>query len=737
MNVRILLLPLFFLTSVLHAQTAELTGTVRDREGQPLAGATVLVRGTVLGTMTDAEGRYVIRRIPSGERTLVISMLGYSRVERTLHLQAQAQEVVDVVLESTPLTTDEIVVTAGRHAQSLETIPVSVAILSAQAMEDRTLISLDQALRLVPGVNMTESQVNIRGSSGYSRGIGSRVLLLIDGIPQLAGDAGDIKFDAVPMFAVDRIEVVKGAGSALYGSSALGGVINVLTKDPQERHLHVRAYSGFYENPWHEEWKWWGDSPRFFNGLDLQVADRTDGVTWMATGGIRNNQAYRHNDDFLRWNLSGTLGWKPASDKALKFTASWADDRRGNWLYWKSVNEALVPPAGTDVSETIHSTKLQVSGQFTSTVSSDFAYALRGYVFRTAFDTESDTSDFSLRPFDRTQATAMVTGVEAQGTYSGVRHVLLIAGCDVQMHRISSTTYGDRGAMNGAFYAQSEWTPWDRGASGAAPLTLSAGLRLDGASVDTLVSESSLNPRFGAAWTPWTGTSLRASYGWGFRAPSIAERFVTASGSGLQTKPNPALRAERSTSYEFGIRQVLPFPVVVDVALFWNDYSDIIEPTLDIDGRIQFRNLTSASIRGAEVGIQGALFERFLEWSASWTAMYPLDKTLHRILRYRPRHIVQTSAQVNWKGLSLGGDYRFISRIEEIDDAVRLVIKDADQRVDAHVVDLRLAYDASTSLSLPMRLILSVNNAFQYHYSEIIGNLAPIRNYMLTVESTL
>ena len=122
--------------------------------------------------------------------------------------------------------------------------------MDAAEIRQRNSTSLDDALRYVRGVNMTGTQVNIRGSSGYSLGAGSRVLMLLDGIPFFAGDTGELNFEAIPMGQVDRIEVVKGASSALYGSNALGGVINIITKPiPETPETIVRTYGGMYNRP--------------------------------------------------------------------------------------------------------------------------------------------------------------------------------------------------------------------------------------------------------------------------------------------------------------------------------------------------------------------------------------------------------------------------------------------------------------------------------------------------------
>ena len=105
--------------------------------------------------------------------------------------------------------------------------------------------------------NMNSTQMNIRGSSGYSRGVGSRVLFLIDGIPILTGDTREVSYDVIPTYLIERVEIVKGAGSALYGSSALGGVVNMMTKEiDQLPHYYLKMYGGLHSQTAYPQWNW-------------------------------------------------------------------------------------------------------------------------------------------------------------------------------------------------------------------------------------------------------------------------------------------------------------------------------------------------------------------------------------------------------------------------------------------------------------------------------------------------
>jgi outer membrane cobalamin receptor len=711
------------------AQTAAISGRVTGTQGEALIGANVTVKGTQLGGATNLQGVYAIRGLRPGAWKLVVTMLGYEREERAVTLRGD-DAAADFILREAAIPTDAVVVTAGRRGQSFEEIPVSIALLDEADIASRLISSLDDALRRIPGVNVTESTINVRGSSGYSRALGSRVLLLQDGVPVLSGDANEVKFDAVPLFGVERIEVVKGAGSALYGSSALGGVINVITRVPVENRTRARITSGFYDRPSYDQWKWWGGGPRLFHALDLRQEARAGGVGVMLSGGINTDQGYRQKDDHVLWYLSGKAVMDLSPTRTLAATAQFATNDRGNWVQWKDLAHALVPPDGSDLTERIRSNKLLGALRYRETISANFSHVATLSLFSTSFDTRSDTSDFSMRPNDHTQSTAHVIGAQWQGTLSLHERLTLVGGLDASETLVRSRTFGDHDGNDVAAYLQGDLHPTDA-------WTISLGLRVDATKTDTAASQQQVNPRLGVSWAPWHGTIVRASYGWGFRAGSIAEKFAVASAGGLMTRPNPALRPERSTSYEIGVKQELPLPAVIDGAIFLNDYDDLVEPRLDTSpeqaGHIYFDNLTRARILGAEIGVLTSLFDRHLDVSLAYTYVYPRDLTLGQSLKYRPRHLFYASGTAALWTLRLGVDFRYLSRVEAIDDALALVVRNADQRVETFVTDVRCSWDTAIT-GLPLTFTFMVNNLFRFNYAEIAGNLAPIRNFRLAMD---
>ncbi len=729
MNRSLFIIVLALAGHILPAQPkATIYGKVSSA-GEPLMLANIVCVSTGYGAASDEHGEYRII-LPAGTYKVRCSMVGYRTQIKEVSLNAGQRLQLDFELEETPLQLGEIVTTAGRRPQSLEEVPVSLSIMEGRDIDFRALTSLDEALRYIPGVNMTDDQVNIRGSSGYSRSLGSRVLLLIDGFPLLSADGGEIKHDVVPMFDVERIEVLKGAGSALYGSSALGGVVNVITSKPQNDELRFRLFSGFYDRTSYADWNWWGESPRWFNAAYGRIQKVYTASSFRISAGVYGNQGYRKMDDFVRWNVTGS-GWlKLANNHQLHVSANIASNNRGNWIFWKSLKQPLVPPDNTDLSERVVSNKQYVYAKHSWLVNSLFSMENRLYVYHTENDTKSDTSDFSLRPADRVQSSAYVVGYQWQGIYSGVQGHLLTGGMDASWYYVDARTFGRRSAVSWALYLQDEFSLFR-------DVRVTAGVRGDYTKVDIAKVDGRFNPRVGMTYDPAPGSTIRASVGLGFRSPSIAERFAVAGAAGLQTKPNPDILSERSTSYEIGFRQVIfPF-AVIDLALFRNDYNDLVEPIIDSsDARIVFQNITQARILGGEISISSTMFDDLLQFQLGYTYLDPVDLTLNQTLKYRPRHLLIMNMNLHYGAFLAGVDVRYLSRVETIDDEISFIVRDADKRVPIWRTDVRLQWK-SRLLGHELLLTGMVNNLFNYYYVEVVGNMAPIRYFTLVLETSL
>ena len=128
-----------------------------------------------------------------------------------------------------------VVVSAGKFEQRIEETTVSVEVIKPNLISNKNTTNIQTAIDQVPGVNITDGQANIRGGSGWSYGAGTRVQVLVDDMPLISGDAGQAQWSLISTENINQVEIIKGASSALYGSSALNGVINISTAYPSDK----------------------------------------------------------------------------------------------------------------------------------------------------------------------------------------------------------------------------------------------------------------------------------------------------------------------------------------------------------------------------------------------------------------------------------------------------------------------------------------------------------------------
>jgi iron complex outermembrane receptor protein len=695
---------------------------VEEGSKATLPGVNVFLKGTLLGSTTNAEGVFSFSGVPPGSYSVTFSIVGYQR-KVIPDLVVQEGRVVSLTVELMPVAiqTEPVIVTATRSEQSLQESPVSVSVLDAAGIEFRNAVTIDDALRYIPGVNMTEFQVSIRGSSGYSRGAGSRVLMLVDGIPLMTGDTGEINYETVPAGEVDRIEVVKVASSALYGASALGGVINVITKPlPDTPHTRLRLYGGLYGEPSHGQWDW-GGGTRTLGGFLLSHARKIGDLGFRLYLSRDLSDGYRRNDSRRRLNAAIKTQYDFSPFSRLSATFNYFDQSRESFLFWRGLDKPHVPP-DDQLGQTIHSRRFYATAVYNQVVSSSFTYNLRGLWFRNRFtDTVSEGGG--------NESISDVLRGELQVSWTPSPSHAVTAGVDGRFDQVDATLFGVRSGGGFAIYAQDEITLSER-------WSLTLGARFDLQSVDSVETTSQISPKGAVVYTPQPGTSLRASAGRGFRAPTVAEAFTSTVAAGIVVVPNPLLKPEKSMAYEIGIKQVFGAFALLDLAVFQTDFTDLIESGFNDVGQAQFNNVTDARIRGVEITTTLTLFARTWFTDLGYTYVDPQDLTEDGtdVLKYRPRHMLTISTRARVGAFDIGLDYRHLSRVERIDEEFATIIRDGDQRVPINIVDARVGYDLG-SAGLPIQILLNCYNLFQYNYVELMGNIAPPRTLVLTLES--
>lgn len=716
-----LLLLLLFLPNILYAQ---ITGVVSDKStGQPVYGAKIISdKGPK--ALSDFDGKFSLN-VTEFPCKLFVSATSY--LNDTIEVATAGE--IKILLETEVQEVKTVVVTAGRRSQEIEDVPISMEIIRPELIDNKGLATLEEAVDQSPGVYTMDSQVSIRGGGGFSYGAGSRVLLLWNGMPLLSGDAGDAKWNTVPMECASQIEVLKGASSVLYGSGALNGIISLSEREPgMKGEARIKVQSGIYDNPKRESLRWWRtDSTNqgnpMFHQADLYYGKMYTNTGFTVSANGYSTDGYKQGEDEDRARISGTFYVRPQKMKKLKAGVgfNFQMQKNGNFIIWQSDTLAYTPSGGADTSNT------------ESTLTYQKAYRLSVDPYVKFFDKANNLHTFKSRYYYiqnnnlTNQSQSTTSGVlygDYQFQHKWDKGIVLTSGITGIRSDVYSNLVGDHYSNNFAVYSQYEHK--------IKKLNVTGGLRMEYFEQDTIRGDSYyyLNKdstsklpvypivRLGAHYPITKSTHLRASFGQGIRYPSPAERFTTTSVGALNIFANPNLKPETGWAAELGVKQVIfvkkTWKAMLDVAGFINQYSNMMEFTFGIYNPdsipislnpnnpgylnnwvgFQAKNAEKARISGIEfsfnsVGeIKGVKITSLL----GYTYMNPvtLNKnldylqtfssyrdsitasgdTLHlydNTLKYRFRHLVKADVEVQWKGISLGVSCRYNSNMVNVD----------------------------------------------------------------------
>ena len=304
---------IFFLIPFLtFCQQVTVTGTVTDsKTNEPLIGVNIVVDETG-GTTTDMDGKYRLDLAP-GTHTFEFKYIGYVSVERQMTILEGHSKILDILLVDEAEQLQIVTVSTSKFEKKYGEETVSIDVLKPAFIENSNSVNTQEALNKVVGLEIRETSVGIRGGSGWAAGAATRVLFLVDDIPMLAPDNGIVPWEVLPLENVDQIEIIKGAASSLYGSSAMNGIINVRTQNPKnEPSAKVISYSGIYMNPSDKNLIWWKSRPGF-HGESIVYRQRFGRVGLTLGGNYRSNQSYLSNDATNRFRLFAKLRWRPRS----------------------------------------------------------------------------------------------------------------------------------------------------------------------------------------------------------------------------------------------------------------------------------------------------------------------------------------------------------------------------------------------------------------------------------------
>ena len=315
-------------------------------------------------------------------------------------------------------------------------------------------------------------------------------------------------------------------------------------------------------------------------------------------------------------------------------------------------------------------------------------------------------------------------GAEVQGDLLPSSKIDITYGFEFKWDTGNTKYFGEHKGYTVGLYSQSELRVRNN-------LRITPGLRYDRYKLIDGLSQSLLSPRCGINYRPFKSTVLRASAGSGFRAATIAERYLDFENRSIIVEANPELKAETSWSYDVGWRQYITKNWFFEAGAFRNDFDNLIEIDLrqsqiefaqDIRVSVRFKNLLKARIEGLEFTTSGHWWRDRLGLRASATIMDHKDLLTHEPLTYRPKVIAYVNPSIRFGAWEIHADYRYASRIE----AVKLY--QYDDRVPQKVWNFRLIYHLGN-----IDFQLAVNNALDYYYTQIERSMAEIRNFTVGI----
>jgi len=573
---------------------------------------------------------------------------------------------------------DEVTVTATGHTTAVDDVPAAVTVIRRRQIDDSQSTTVADLLRRTPGLTVLRSGGPGTATSLFTRGTESdHTLVLFDGVRLNSPYFGGYDWSQLPTAGIDRIEVVRGPFSSLWGADAVGGVVNLIPEHGSGGPSGTLLAEGG------------GGS---WARLEGQAAAASGPFDLFASGFSRQGRGALANSGYrLRQGLLD-LGWSPRPDRRLAvvvqtvagateipFSGAAVTPHRHQWahqtvvavpLHWSIATSWDIQGTISDVSRTFAFRDPNDPGGFTRS------------------DTSADTTEGRLASTHRIGSHAVTWGGEwRRDTVNDTSSF----GTNLRHRRLSTV----------GLFSQDVWRPHPA-------VRLVAGARWD----HTAAWGSQLSPRVAVGWRPTDGWELRSSYGEAFRQPSVGELYFPLSG-------NPHLRAETSRSWEAG---VVHTGARGRVRLELSAYSTRLENLIDFDyATYAFANVASASIRGAELGA-GLVVAPGLVWQTALTYLKTEDGAGRPLLR-RP----------SWSGSSTVSG--------RICDRVRgdLTVTWVGSRVDVDPVsfsrrsmggfvtaDAAFALRLRTGVDLTVRIVNLADRAYQ----EVLGYPAPGRRLM-------
>ena len=614
---------------------AHIAGHVLDANTQEhLAFVNVQVKGTSMGCLTDESGHFYLKNLPIGTHTVVFSMMGYETIEKTVTLQRDTLIELKVAIAETSFVIDNVVVTANKYATKQKEVATIVNVISPLIIESTASNSMADVLNFQTGLRVEETcsncgvpQIRINGLEGpYTQ-------ILMDSRPIFSSLASVYGLEQLPAGMVDRIEVIRGGGSALYGANAIAGVVNIITKEPTRNFFNVSNSSAFTERGTYD----------INTNLNASVVSENQKAGIYLFGVQRNRQQYDRDDDgfsdipHLNSTTAGFRSFFKTSEYS-KLTAEYhhtTEYRRGGYGI-----DSLQPHESPLCEQLRHN--IDAATAKWDMYSTDSRHFISAY---TSFQHIARDSYFgtNMNPnaYGKSTDIVSVTGAQYRFSYAcGIANADLSAGAEYSYNQLRDQILGyGRNTLQrvhlGGGYVQNEWktTAWSALIGG----------RLE---QHSLLKKPVFSPRANVRWSPIvngkstiTGNPLpltdlivRLSYASGYRAPQIYEEDLHVGAVGGEVSLislDENLRPEYSHSVSGSLdiyKRLGKFDFNVTLEGFFTQLNDIftlVENGHDAHGNLLLTRTNASGARVAGVNVEAKLgYGHLLSFQAGYTYNY-------------------------------------------------------------------------------------------------------------------
>lgn len=744
-----------YIICLTFAEAREISGTIINKSSlEVVPGCDIsltLSDNTEYRTISDLSGRFIFKNLSGGTGKLSVKRIGFNPLE--LEIGFFSDTTLYLYIVPAVLQTETVNITATRTEVTLQKTPSSISSINEDEINNRSVQTFDEVLDKISGITVYRtsginvSSLSIRGSSDVAGGgIGNRVLLLLDGRPSLTGDSKGALWSLIPVNVIERTEVVKGAFSSLYGSSAIGGVVNVITKKPSYKPFtKINIGGGFYERlPDNFRFT---DRTLYYRNIDLLHSNTINKFSYLADISYKKNDGYAQQNNYEFISGLGKFTYDLFSNRDLELTLQYTNSNSGYPHYWKKDGSEIQPYRIQDfyIGDKIKKETQSIDINYYAIPSSKIRYTSRFYYYKLKSTSEYNPQNPVTLAYGipgevfSNFITSYNFGNVTQTDLNFGKHYL-IAGTDVQWNLVRSAPesilYGDQQLYNLGAFVQDQ-IKLIEGSENNTILASNAALRIDYNKFIGASETFQLSPKLSLLFTPETDNgifrdiSYRILAGRAFRAPSIAELYFKKElFGGFDFIYNPNLKPEEMYSLEIGIRKQYDNRFNFDIAAFFNIYNNLIQ-YVNISpsplGPFQVQNIAKSQIRGIETTIDYGHFIKVgkenlnYHFDFGYTYTDAKDLSANRkddLLPYKPKHIFSFSTTIQIYGFTLSTTGRYVSDIEKV------IFYKYEEPKHFFVMDAKLSKTIDR-----YNVYFAIENIFNKFYQELERMPTPNRNF--------